>query len=493
MINLYSEYLESQDADRIKAIEVIEDMRYGRAFTHYETAKVYASKVTTLTLEERLKLFVPKGYMERLISEQVNFSPILNKLEWKTKSKVNPQRVNRMYKSLKVNNWKEILLWETYDNQISKGDQFFEIFFVKSDSAPRLKSLNPKYMTQIHLDDYGRVLAYVYQQNVVKSKLDILSNTALVKGETQRTVTWVFEKGKTTILDPINVLKRDGEIIYDDDNEPVINPVIRFNPPELKDYFLLLHIPSIKRQDEEFSEIIATRAIDDCIKADQISSDINYANRMNGSPVTHAINLKLKLAESSRSPGGFINWEIRDSDSNFQLQKQEIDNDLKSLEMEQVTTEDDLYRKMYLVRPSQELKLASSDSSRVSQQARRSLEKLLKRLTYNINNAMNTFFHIAQISYGYTNTYDFFFEIPDPIISNGAQEELLTKVQRLSAGLDTLKDIWRSEGLAEKEIELKEKEHLEQYYAANEDVSISKNLEQTVQNGQGVDKQFMKT
>jgi len=40
---------------------------------------------------------------------------------------------------------------------------------------------------------------------------------------------------------------------------------------------------------------------------------------------------------------------------------------------------------------------------------------------------------------------------------------------------------------------LKEKEHLEQYYAANEDVSISKNLEQTVQNGQGVDKQFMKT
>lgn len=477
-INLYSKYLNNISANRVKAIEVIEDLRYGRAFQHYENSRVEKNKIIALTEEERNKLYVPKGYMERLIAEQVNYCPNLDKLEWTAVSSINEQRINRMYKALKVNRWEEELLWEVYDNQISKGDHFFEIYFTSADEIPRLRSLDSKKMVEIMVDDYQRPLAYIYKQEVINTTLNIMSNTADILDNTRRTVTWVFEKGKTTILDPQNILKEEGKIIYMEDGKtPKIEPIVRPNPNGFEEDFFIVHIPSLKRQGETFSEIIASRIVDDSITADQIASDINYANRLCGSPVNMAIDLNLDRQNSSRSPGGFINWKSDNPDKPGTIIKMEITNDLKSMENELSRIEDDLYRKMYLIRPAIEMKLSSSDSSRVIQQIRLSLEKFITKLTHNISIAMKQYFNIVQKSYGYVRIYDFTLKVPNPIIQNSVFDRLLQWVQELRAGIKTLPDIWREAGLSESEIKQKLAEHDAIVYTANSDVKTVAGVE----------------
>ena len=462
-------------------------MRYGRAYEHYETAKIETSKVTNLSREERLKLFAPKNFMERLISEQVNYAPILNKLTYSNKS-VNQHRVNRMLNALRVNKWEEELLWDIYDSQISTGDKFLEVYFTREDVIPRLRSLDSKKMVDILTDSYGRPKAYIYKQIVVDRDLTLLGDTARLDTKTQREVTWVFERGKTTILDSNKILRTDaGEVIYDDNGEAKIKAVVKPNPVEFSNEFLLIHIPSLKRQGEVFSEIIATRVIDDCIKADQISSDINYDNRLAGFPVTHAINLTLDALNSSRSPGGVINWDIKDPNiDKFSLQSTEISNDLKSLEMEQSIVEDDLYRKMYLIRPKLELQFGSSDSSRTLQQARLSLEKFLKKLTYSINTSMSRYFDLVQKAYGYKKIYKIEFIVPDPILENTVFDKLLQWMQELNAGIKTLPDVWREMGLSQSEIKRREDEHNAIYYENNKDISISKPDDVGASGGEGV-------
>lgn len=428
--------------------------------------------------------------MERLISEQINFAPILDTITTSQQSSVNDKRLNRMYKVLRLNNWVEELNWITYDNQISTGDQFFEIYFLEDDPIPRLRSLDSKKMTDIVIDEEtGIILAYVYKETVVDKYINMSASSAFVNQRSSRTVTTIFERGKTTRIDPLNVLKTDeGETIYEKNKNnqfildekgnkiPRVKPTIRENQSNLIDEFMLIHIPSIKRQEEGFSEIIASRIIDNCLKMDQITTDYRYTNKLAGFPVSAIIDGVLEKELSSRSPGGFLTiTSTAEADGKqAKLQVIEISNDLKSLENEMAITEIDLYRKMYLFRPDVEIEAAKSDSSLVQQQLRLSLEKFLRLLVVNINNSFKKLFAIAQKSYGYKNIINFEFKIPEPIIESSLQQKTLQEIQELNSGIKTLKDIWRDRGLNDKQIQKKWNEHIEQFYEKNKDVSFVK-------------------
>lgn len=63
----------------------------------------------------------------------------------------------------------------------------------------------------------------------------------------------VFERGKTTIIDPYDLIKDDnGEVILNDKGEPSINIKVMSHKTVFKDDFYIIHIPSIKKTDSPF-------------------------------------------------------------------------------------------------------------------------------------------------------------------------------------------------------------------------------------------------
>ena len=80
--NIYSTYLQTINASRITALQVIEDLRFGRGFKHHEARYVETDKVKFLTPSARMKLYKSNNYMDRVISEIVNLSPKLKNLKY---------------------------------------------------------------------------------------------------------------------------------------------------------------------------------------------------------------------------------------------------------------------------------------------------------------------------------------------------------------------------------------------------------------------------
>ena len=501
MVNMYSQYLVMINADRIKALQVIEDMRKGKGFEHYEQRYKEPEKIKFLTKEERRKLYESNNYIDRIISEIVNLSPKLKNLKYSVKSE---NKINLIKKSLEAISWCDLDI-DITDSQIFKADVFLEIYFVKGDSIPRLRKLDSKKMTDIARDEYGRVIAYIYKDRIVNEEVDYIGNSAVVDRESEREVTWVFERGKTTIIDPYNLLKdENGEVVLDslgkpqlvvdEDGNTIPEITIVPNKEIFHDEFYLLHIPSIKQTDNAFSDIIASKYIDPALKLDAIVSDIRYANRMISFGLNIVVDGKISTG-SSLTPGSFIFIKSIDDTHTAHFQREEIKNSLITLEQEKLDTEIDLHRKSFIMRPDMEKAMASSDSSRNTQQLRLPLEKFLHTLVLHKNNAMKKYFELVQLSAGYKKLDSFEFEIPNPIIENSVFDQLLQDMQELEIGRKTMRDLWVREGLTEKEMQERENQLNKENINGKNDIKIDKeikNVSNSANNVAGLDNNFKK-
>lgn len=349
-IATYSTYLSSIGADRIKALKVIEDLRYGKGFEHNEVRYVEASKVRALDINERRKIYESDNYMDTIISEIVNLTPKLSALKYSTKNK---KVVDLIKKSIELIEWDD-LDSDITDTQVFSSDCFLEVYFVKGDNIPRLRKLDSKKMTDIARDKYGRVIAYIYKDEVVNEEVEYLGTTADVDRDSERTVTWVFERGKTTIIDPYYELKdKDGVVILDSEGNS--KPSIEVVPHKtiFKDEFYIIHIPSIKKTDKAFSDIIASKWIDHILRSDAIASDYRYINRMSAMGLNVIID-GLLSKNSSRSPGGFIGIQSTSKETQAKFIRVEIDNKLATLTEEKLECAIMLFRKAFLMRPDLE-------------------------------------------------------------------------------------------------------------------------------------------
>ena len=231
---------------------------------------------------------------------------------------------------------------------------------MKGDNIPRLKKLDSKKMVDIARDSYGRVKAYIYKDIVVNEEVEYLVTTADVDRDSEREVTWVFERGKTTIIDPYYQLKdKNGTVILDDEGNP--KPLVETIPHKtiFKDDFYIIHIPSIKKTDKAFSDIIASKWIDHILKSDAIASDYRYINRMSAMGLNVIIDGLLNT-NSSRSPGGFIGIKST-TDNQAKFIRVEIDNKLATLTEEKLDCAIMLFRKAFLMRPDLEKALGLND------------------------------------------------------------------------------------------------------------------------------------
>lgn len=96
---------------------------------------------------------------------------------------------------------------------------------------------------------------------------------------------------------------------------------------------------------------------------------------------------------------------------------------------------------------------------------------------------MKKYFEMVQKSVGYKTYDNFEFEIPNPIIENSVFDQLLQDMQELNMGRKTIRDLWRRDGLSEKEIAEKEKEINEEIVNGKNDIAISKQVQSVVNNG----------
>jgi hypothetical protein len=417
--------------------------------------------------------------MDTIISEIVNLTPKLDKLDYTTKTK---KKIDLIKKSLEKIEWED-LDSDITDTQVYTADVFLEVYFVRGDNIPRLRKLATKKMTDIARDEYGRVIAYIYKDTVVNEEVDYVANTATVDRDSERVVTWVFEKGKTTIIDPYDLIKDDdGEVILNDKGEPSINIKVMSHKTVFKDDFYIIHIPSIKKTDSPFSDIIASKWIDHILKSDAIASDYRFINRMSAMGLNVLVDLEL-LKGSSRSPGGFINTKSSNENTQGKFIRVEIDNKLATLTEEKADCALMLFRKSFLMRPDLEQSLSGSDSSRTGQILKLPLEKFIKKLLQQKIKGMKKYFEMVQkCDPSIKIVDDFEFKLPNPIIENSVFDQLLQDMQELNMGKITLRDIWKRDGLTDSEMEEKEERINAEIMNGKNDISINKQVKSIVDN-----------
>jgi len=476
-INLNSVYMYNQGYTRKQAIECIRDLRYGNSFIHNKQAYYEEEKSIALTDEELKKLFVSMNYMTRVIKEVVTLAPLLKQLKLPNRKKVD-RRNNKMKKALEENEW-DLLFYEIIDTLEECGDAFLEIYFIKNNPIPQLRLLDSGKLINIIQDDYGNIKAYVYEDEIVSEELNEWGDLDLTNS---RTVKWIFERGKTTIIDPSNyAYDEEGLVIKDEKGKKVIQPIVKKNKTVFANEFLLLHIPSFKRQGQVFSDIPSSGYVDYCIWADAISTDFRYTNRLAGFPISIIMDGQL-APNSSRSPGGFIFINSKDTmgGNKADFKSIEIKNKLETYEREWDRVENALFETASLMRPENKSKASGSDSSRVYAQGQIPLELKLRRYLTSVNKTMTKFFEIAQLSDGYKEGFKYSFIMPDPIIENSKFDKNLLNMQALSIGTKTIEDLLREDGLNDKEIAEKIKQINAEFYEKNKDISISKEAKNQV-------------
>ena len=429
-------------------------------------------------MNERKKLYESDNYMDTIISEIVNLTPKLTSLKYTTKTK---KKIDLIKKAIETIEWED-LDSDITDTQVFSADCFLEVYFVKNDNIPRLRKLDSKKMADIARDEYGRVKAYIYKDTVVNEEVDFLGTTASIDRESEREVTWVFERGRTTIIDPYNLMKdENGVVILDDNGEPKVNMQVKPHKTVFKDEFYIIHIPSIKKTDNAFSDIIASKWIDHILKSDAIASDYRYINRMSAMGLNVIIDGLLNI-NSSRSPGGFISIKSQ-GDKDAKFIRVEIDNKLATLTEEKLDCAIMLFRKAFLMRPDLEKALSGSDSSRTGQILKLPLEKFVKTLLKQKIKGLKKYFEMVQKC---DNTIkvidDFEFELPSPIIENSVFDQLLQDMQELNMGKKTLRDIWKRDGLTEEEMQEREDRINAEIINGKNDISISKEVKAIVNN-----------
>jgi hypothetical protein len=350
-------------------MDMIEDLRNGDGFKHYYRLAINSESATT-SEEDWKKMYRSMNDMDTVIKKFTAFCPNLDIFVPNQSNKkgniVRAEKQQKLVKkALKTIKWR-VGINEVYDTLESKGDNFFFLYFTnEDDKIPRLKYLEPRNMTDIVIED-GEPVAYIYKEKRAKQHLDVSLGKVITLYV--RTVTWVFEKGKTTIID--EVWDKDDKDYYkpktDSKNAQLFHEEVILNRPSYEDEIPIVRIQSYKKFNEKFSRIPASSYLDHCLALDGINSNIDQINLMLGYPVTYIINGAVTGGE--RKPSGFIYVESDNPDdlkSRPDVIISQITNGLESLFKQKRAHEDALYDLSGLVNKTAQEKLGNTDSARV--------------------------------------------------------------------------------------------------------------------------------
>ena len=381
-VNTFSE-LKQNNTHRIADIRVIKDLRAGDSFQHFKNRFVNYEKVK-ITDEDMKKQFHSMNDMDTVVNKLVSYCPDLNtfvprqpfKVGNKERAKKQLNLVNKALEMIRWNKKQSII----YDDQETQGDSFWHIYFDKKNpTIPLLKYLEPENMAYIVRDRNGLPEAYVYKEDVVNVDIDGNANPL---SSNARQVIWVFKKGETLIYDPIRESVNGSVAVKKDDKGNTLYEVQSIkNKASYSDKIAILRFASFLRDGDEFSKISASNYIEHCLTLDKINSNIQQINLMLGHPTIHL--LDCELIKGERKAGGVFYYKS-DEGKTGSIQDIQITNDLKSWFQSREQWLDALYDKVGLVNKSVELKLGSSDSSRVLKQLNSPLENKIATYVDNI-------------------------------------------------------------------------------------------------------------
>jgi len=369
-----------QKSKRQLDMEIIEDLMSGNGFKHYKNRFLQASEFS-MSDADLMKIYHSRAEIKTIVKKFSSYCPTLNTFipaeplneELLEINKKQQKVVNRFLKDI---NWKakNTMVYEDLD---TKGDIFYYMYFDTPKSKNlKFKTLNPKQMIDIVLDSNGQPSAYKYKEYYVETTItetgDILE---LYKGE----VIWIFQRGKTDVYKQL-FIKNDKTGKFEEvieNGKKSYTKTTYFNRASYLDEIPIVRIPSYLRDGEKFSEISASDYIEHQLMMDDLNSHLRYINMRLGYPSIFVINGRVIKGEWK--PGGFIyidNISEKDENGGFstnlqaeaKVQDLQITNDLKSI-FTYHTDEDDSFRESAgLISKTLQMKLGSSDSSRVIQQ-----------------------------------------------------------------------------------------------------------------------------
>ena len=361
-------------------MKIIQDLVNGNGFTHYKK-RFIKTTVNTKSDEDLMRIYHSRNELETNVNKFVSYCPDLdvfvpNEPLDKRKKSVKEAQKKVVDKFLKDIKWKSKCS-SIYKDLELKGDVFYYMYFPNKEAkTPKFKYLEPKNMVDIILDSDGKPMAYKYIENYVETDI---SQTGDFITKYIGEVIYVFTRGKTEVykqsfdLDPktgtyIESRDKNGKKIYNKQTYP--------NRASYIDEIPIVRIPSLLKDGEKFSTIPASKYIEHALTLDDLNSNIKFINMMLGFPVMFIINGRMVKGEWM--PGGVIyidDIKSNDIDGSYTASQHEaklvdvqIKNDLETLFRYYEDEEDALKESIGLISKSLQMKLGSSDSSRVIQQ-----------------------------------------------------------------------------------------------------------------------------
>ena len=384
---------QNNNTSRLIDMQIIEDLRSGNGFKHFKNR--YINDATLKEEEDILrKKYCSMNDMDAVIKELVSFCPDLSTFVPRdVESDRGKAQHSLVQKALKEIKWTSRLN-NIYDTLESKGDCYFYIYFDSSeDKIPKLKYLDPKYITDIILDNNGQTSAIIYKEKYIQSVVGINGEVSEMP---EIDVVWVFQKGltqvyKQNLVQDKKTKKFKAEI---SNNRPVYgNPIDFPNRASYINDLAVIRISSFLKENSKFSEIPASSYIEPCLMLDKINSNLHQVNMLLGFPQTYIVDGEVTRGE--RKAGGFVYVKSLDGfTSQAKVEDKQISNGLDSIFEEKALWLDNLRGLAGLVSRTLQLKLGSSDSSRVVKQLNAPMENKIELYVDNIITAMELYFKI---------------------------------------------------------------------------------------------------
>ncbi|MGL6185526.1 MAG: hypothetical protein ACRC1T_09140 [Clostridium chrysemydis] len=473
------------NADRLRVIDKISDMRDGDSFFHYKNKFYIQNGADQIDDEKMRKLFVDYKMMNKVIEMFTSFCPDLEPTVTKGRnSSAKTELINKALSSIK---WKNVNS-QIYDMLESKGDVFYYIYFdeqyeskkkgkKKGQVIPRIRQLDARNMQYIILDDANNPKAYIYKHRIYDEVVNY--RTGLVEKRNERDEILIFEKGECHRI--TDVKDENGELVLDKDGNIVTRRKTIYNDESFKDLIPIIHIPSKKSQDEKFSVIPAEDYVDLCLVIDQIHSDIRAVNRQMGFPRT--VLLDCKFVDGDGRIGGIRTAETNKTNEDYDKTNQgqiidlQLKNGLESTFSELANAVDNLYDIVGITNPTLMNRVSSSDSSKMYNQVNMRMEQKIEGYIDNIIEGFKPFFRILLLANGLYNEKDdheYSFAKPQSIIKNSAYDDLLIKQLELNTGYKTLYDLLKEKGYTDSEIDNHFDKINEEIRNGKNDISVNK-------------------
>lgn len=448
---------ESPDVRR-DIIKKIMDVKYGiNAFSYYLERFYIPRGSEDISLEAKKMLFVDYKMLNKVIQLFCSFCPELNyKIPAGKNKTISKKKLDLVKKALDVLDWNSLnnSIYETLE---TKGDAFFYIYFDENEIEahkkdekvmviPRLKVLESEKMNGIAINGASEPVAYIYKERIFDEVIDYVDGIINVQNE--RDVVLVFETGKVTKT--VMGVKTNGLPVKDKDGNIKFTETL--NRDSYKDLIPVIHVPSQKSKSDRFSIIPSEDYVDLTLQITQILSDIRQVNRQLGFPRTVLVDCK--FVEGDGRIGGV---RVAESYGDYQGQVVELSlkGEQKSTFKELEIALDNLYDTVGLTSPTMMLRVGSSDSSKVYQQANNRMETKINKYVNNILEAFKVYFKILFMENGVYDEsldLDYTFEKPKSIIKISQYDELLNSQLELNTGLSTIHQKLRELGFTEEQI-----------------------------------------